>query len=151
MTKGHAWISSSWIRCQTNLGLSTKSWRFEESKPGGGGICARQVRGPGPSVSSSRRARLLEQSRIRRRRFCSPLNSCCYGNNGNGKMIICILSGKRLNELSLCYQLEGGLECSVNVEVLLAEKAEALPQLGLPGEEVESPTNPAEGQKSGVK
>ena len=66
-------------------------------------------------------------------------------------MIICILSGKRLNELSLCYQLEGGLECSVNVEVLLAEKAEALPQLGLPGEEVESPTNPAEGQKSGVK
>ena len=71
--------------------------------------------------------------------------------NGKGKMTICILSGKRLNELSLYYQLEGGLECSVNVEVLLAKKAEALPQLGLPGEEVESPTNPAEGQKSGVK
>ena len=76
VTKGHAWISNSWIR--TNLGvwkLSRKSWRFEQSKPGGGGICAQQVRGPGPSVSSSRRARLLAQSRIRRRRFCSPVSS----------------------------------------------------------------------------
>ena len=45
------------------------------------------------------------------------------------------------------YQLKGSLECSVNVEVFLAEKTEALPQLWLPRKEVESPTNPREGQK----
>ena len=42
------------------------------------------------------------------------------------------------------YQLEGCLECSVNVEVFLSKKTETLPQLWLPREKVESPANPRE-------
>ena len=49
--------------------------------------------------------------------------------------------------LYLSYQLKGGFERSVNVEVFLPKKAQSLPQLGLPGKEVESPTNPGEKQK----
>ena len=124
-----------------------KSWRFEESKPGGGGIFARQVQDLGRSVLSSQRGKLLSQLMIRRPRFCSPLHNCYYGNgnhNGNGN---CNGNGNYIFVSLFAYQLKGSLECSVNVEVFLAEKTESLPQLWLPRKEVESPTNPREGQK----
>ena len=40
------------------------------------------------------------------------------------------------------HQLEGGLECSVDVKILFSEKAKSLPQLRLPGEEVEAAAHP---------
>ena len=49
------------------------SWRFDESKPGGGDIFVRQERGPCQSVWSSRREKLLAQWTTRKPRFCSPL------------------------------------------------------------------------------
>ena len=52
-----------------------KSWRFDQSKPGGGDIFARQERGPCQSVWSSRREKLLAQWTTRKPRFCSPLNN----------------------------------------------------------------------------